>query len=89
MEKSEDSGRNPHHIAIFHMVSILAGVAQLVGRVQHSEQYLKYYHTGSLVKTRDLSHYLTNDSKIVLETKTVKKRPAGNAGISTFKGNKE
>ena len=30
---------NPQHIAIFHMVSILGGLAQLLDRVQHSEQY--------------------------------------------------
>ena len=46
------------------MVSILAGVALLVGRVQHSDQYLKYYRKGSVVERCDLSHYLSNDSKL-------------------------
>ncbi len=47
-KKLEDGGRNSYHIAIFFMVSILAGVALLVGRVQHSDRYVAYYHKGSV-----------------------------------------
>ena len=46
------------------MLSIIARVAQSVGHAQHNEQYLKYYHEGSVVKTYDLSHFLSNDSKL-------------------------
>lgn len=80
MKNSEDSGRNPYHIAIFHMVSILAGVAQ---------QYFEYYHKDSVVKTCDLSHYLSNVSKFVLETKTLNKRLNASAGMSTVESNEE